>query len=293
MASSRPTFLVIGCEKCGTTSLCAMLAQHPDVFVATPKEPHFLSYDYARGWDYYESLFAQGKHAKARGEGSVSYASHEYEDTVCQRLREHLPDVRLIYLARDPVKRIESSYRMLHDGGHRTGVYLPFSMAEALRYRPHLIQTTLYWQRINAYRRHFADEQILVLFQEDLARDPQTALQRAFAHIGVDPAAGLEVKERKLNRGQDKCYDTPMMRALRTNALPRLVWGHLPWRMQAAVEQRLRKPFVKPIAWQPQAMRMLEEQVVPDARRFLEFYGKPAEFWPTTAAADSALRRSA
>ena len=34
----RPNFFVIGGSKCGTTALCELLANHPDVFISTPKE---------------------------------------------------------------------------------------------------------------------------------------------------------------------------------------------------------------------------------------------------------------
>lgn len=50
--------LLIGMLKCGTTSLMAMLAEHPDTWVTSPKEPNFLSYHFhKRGWSWYESLF--------------------------------------------------------------------------------------------------------------------------------------------------------------------------------------------------------------------------------------------
>lgn len=270
-----PNFLVIGCEKCGTTSLCAMLDQHPEVFVTRPKEPHFFSCHYDRGWDWYASLFEPGRDAIARGEGSVSYASDEYEHAVAARLHHRLPDIRLIYLARDPIARIESSYRMLHDGGHRSGVHLPFSIGEAIEARPHLLKTTLYWQRINAYRRWFPDEQILVLFQEDLLDHPAATLARCFEFLGVDPAFHARVRQRQLNRGADKCYDPRLLRRLRT--VP--VWRKLPWRVRASLEARLRKPFTGPVVWEPEARRRVLAQLRPDALAFLRHYGKPDAFW--------------
>lgn len=70
-----PNYLVIGASKCATSSLCANLGQHPDVFMTHPKEPSFFSHDpiYARGWDWYLSLFEDAGDVSARGEGSTSY----------------------------------------------------------------------------------------------------------------------------------------------------------------------------------------------------------------------------
>ncbi len=47
----RPSFLVLGAPKCGTTSLCHYLAQHPEVFVPPEKEPRFFDAEYERGLD--------------------------------------------------------------------------------------------------------------------------------------------------------------------------------------------------------------------------------------------------
>ena len=37
-----PNLLIVGAAKSGTTSLHNYLNQHPDVFMCSPKEPHFL-----------------------------------------------------------------------------------------------------------------------------------------------------------------------------------------------------------------------------------------------------------
>ena len=116
----KPTFIIAGCGKCGTTTLAHLLNQHPDVFVSQPKEPNFLSYDdvYSKGWDWYESLFEQGANKTACGEGSVSYTLKEYESKVSERISKYLPSVRLIYIARNPYKRLESVYREHYNSGH-------------------------------------------------------------------------------------------------------------------------------------------------------------------------------
>lgn len=134
----KPTFIIAGCGKCGTTTLAYLLGRHPDVFVSKPKEPNFLSDEcvYSKGWEWYQSLFEEGANKKARGEASVSYTLEEYESIVIDRISQHLPDIRIIYIARNPFKRLESVYREHHNIGHQYGWYLPYSLKDAVAYRP-------------------------------------------------------------------------------------------------------------------------------------------------------------
>ena len=55
-ARVRPTFLVIGAQKAGTTSLHVALGRHPSILLATDKEVHYFSLGYAKGERWYRSL---------------------------------------------------------------------------------------------------------------------------------------------------------------------------------------------------------------------------------------------
>ena len=105
-----PNFIVIGAPKCGTTTLCHLLAQHPQVFMCTPKEPAFFSREeiYQRGLAWYESLFEPGRDKKLRGEGTTGYTASLSDVVASSRIAQHLPDARLIYCVRHPIRRIES-----------------------------------------------------------------------------------------------------------------------------------------------------------------------------------------
>ena len=63
----KPNYIVTGSMKSGTSTLCHLLGQHPDVFMSTQKEPEFFSNPgvYARGLPCHETLFedAAGKTA--------------------------------------------------------------------------------------------------------------------------------------------------------------------------------------------------------------------------------------
>lgn len=40
-----PDFCVVGAMKSGTTTLCAILDEHPDIYISKPKEPLFFDRD--------------------------------------------------------------------------------------------------------------------------------------------------------------------------------------------------------------------------------------------------------
>ena len=182
--SLLPNFIVIGAAKCGTTSVCDLLGAHPQVYMSDPKEPCYFSHmdDEVRTRAWYESLFADVHDERAVGEGSTAYTHPDVIETTAARIRADIPDCRLIYMVRHPVRRLESDWRMrLHEG------WTPDSISEAVQQQPTLVSHGLYWQNLSVYRALFSDEQILVVFLEDFMRNPDAELARCFAHIGVDP----------------------------------------------------------------------------------------------------------
>ncbi len=52
-----PDFLIIGGQKCGTTSLYDFLIHHPGVIPATKKEIFYFSNNYEQGIHWYSSHF--------------------------------------------------------------------------------------------------------------------------------------------------------------------------------------------------------------------------------------------
>lgn len=201
-------FMVPGISKCGTTTLCHQLGEHPQIFLPPEKEPHhFIRSDMSSDEAAYKSLFATARPGQLLGEGSQMYASQGYEELVSLRLQQHNPQMKLIFCARNPLTRIESSYREFHHSGAKYAVNAPFGIANALRELPALLQDSHYWQRLQPFRQRFGDGQILIVLLEDLQRDAQHELARCYRFLGVDatfqnPSAGT-----RLNSQEEKRYD--------------------------------------------------------------------------------------
>jgi hypothetical protein len=273
-------FLVPGFSKCGTTTLCALLNDHPELFVPEQKEPNFFAWNWKFGWNWYEERFVPGANKRFHGEGSQGYASDEYAEVCACRIQEHFPRTKLIFLARDPISRLASSFREMHHHGHIYGAYPPYSIGAAIQKMPNMWRDTRYWHCINIFRRYFPDEQIHVAFAEDMRKDTESVIRGCFKFLGVDADVEIPDLNRNLNSGSEKLYDTPLMRSIRQHKIHRL-WYKVPYQKRRRFERvvGLRKPFDGPVEWDQEAIDFVKDKIEDDARQFLEFYGKPADFW--------------
>lgn len=107
-----PDFLIIGAQKCGTSTLHAQLATHPDIRPASRKELHFFDRHYWRGLSWYRALFPAAPPFGRNWltfEATPSYLFHPH---AAERLAKAQPRARLIVLLRDPVERAYSHYQM-------------------------------------------------------------------------------------------------------------------------------------------------------------------------------------
>ena len=119
-----PTFIIAGAGKSGTTALWAYLNQHPEICMSRIKEPMFFTnllgyrqggsieapvYEgrYKSGLEWYEKLFAKCCQKRALGEASTAYM---YAKDAAGLIKKTLPEVKLIFLLRNPVDRLYSNY---------------------------------------------------------------------------------------------------------------------------------------------------------------------------------------
>jgi hypothetical protein len=282
-------FIIIGAQKSGTTSLFAYLRNHPEIALPVLKEWPFFSHDpaYERGWQTYMSNLRRegykdaadparkwgtatphytvgGVYQAARG---VAVRESYDERTVPLRIQERLPDVRLIAILRDPVERAVSHHRLLVRLG-RDRRSFDEAVDELLRpdaledSRRHPAQRTGYivwgeYGRILAgYFDVFPREQILVVFTDELKRDPEQVMRRIQQFIGVSSDFAPDDLERTYNAGalergfswtDPSSWLSPsspfspqgMRRGLSRNPAARAVWDAIPEPRQ----RRLKRPY--------------------------------------------------
>ncbi|GAB3207530.1 sulfotransferase family protein [Marinactinospora thermotolerans] len=105
-----PTFLIVGAQRCGTTSLFKALLQHPDVLGPTlRKGVHYFDTGYDRGSAWYRGHFPTRSRARDRqvGESSPYYMFHPL---AAERIARGLPGIKVIVALRDPVERAYSAH---------------------------------------------------------------------------------------------------------------------------------------------------------------------------------------
>lgn len=195
-----PTLVVIGAMKCGTTALHRLLDVHPDVSMSVPKELNFFfgpdpdsaaprtggrrttwaDGNWHRGVDWYRRHFPA--EVPVRGESSPGYTSPDHPE-VAARMVHVVPDVRLVYLVRDPIARAVSQYRHHRRDGseHRpleTAVLDPASQ---------YVARSRYHERLVPFLAAFRVERIHLVVQEELLAAPERTLPAVFGFAGADP----------------------------------------------------------------------------------------------------------
>jgi hypothetical protein len=196
LGAVKPTFLIIGAAKSGTTSLHWMLAQHPDVFMSPIKETNYFAYDESRAdqkrfrvrsREAYLDLFCQGAGHPARGEASPAYMENP---KAAERIHSELPDARLIAILRDPVERAYSLYRMnLRLKKRPFDAKLAFA-ADAGWLQPGggAARSGRYAERLRPFLDRFPRDRIKLLLFEDLKNDPHRLLDDVFGFLGLETA---------------------------------------------------------------------------------------------------------
>jgi hypothetical protein len=275
-ARPRPNFIVIGAMKAGTTSLHAYLGDHPDVFVSEPKELHFFveSRNWTKGLDWYFDHFAESGSFAARGETSVTYSKCSEFPGVARRMSSVLPDVRIVYVVRDPIDRMRSHY--LHDVA--AGVeHLPIH--EALLTRPKYVEASSYGLQLAQYLECFDRDRIHVLSSESLRDRPSDTLSALFRFLEVRPE-WVPTSEYALHTTLEKTEPIPAVRRLRGSALARVA-ATLPRDLRTRVRRTVpRRPVQTDQATITDELRSaLVERLRDDMTRLQSEFPAVAEPW--------------
>lgn len=200
-----PDFIIIGVQKGGTSSLYQYLTRHPNVLPGYKKEVKFFDGNYQKGLDWYRYNFpfeSQMNDSQAQtGEASPTYVFHPL---VPRRIKESLPNVKLILLLRDPVSRAYSHYQGNVRRGHET-----LSFQQAIEQEQHRLEGErekiiadqsypmyryivfsylargIYIDQVRAWFQSFPRQQMLILKSEAFFRDPTNTYNQVLKFLGL------------------------------------------------------------------------------------------------------------
>lgn len=283
-----PDFLILGEMKCGTTTLWDALQQYGPVFTPQAKELHFFG-SYAKfdafgrydrdghdGLASYAAAFTDAPDHTLCGEATPNYLS---DPGACRRIREALPDVRLVVILRDPVQRAWSHYWHQVRRGTETldfGAALdaePQRMAHGSdddRMMFSYVTRGHYALHLRRYAEAFGRASLHVALLNDLTKHPARTVREVADHLGLtafpddhddDTRTGLLQNKNRATYPKSPALDRWIRRLQRwadtTGPLPRrsAKWvadRTRPWRtysgpprMTDAQRQRLRAAFAE------------------------------------------------
>ena len=202
-----PSFLIIGAQKCATTSMYDYLCQHPSIDAALTKEVHFFDNNFNRGESWYRSNFPLKSHIGCRvtGEASPYYFFHPL---VPARVADLLPEVNLILLLRDPVTRAYSHYQHNRRYGLERRTFdnaikgeLDRIQAEITKIRElknynskfhqHFcyLSRGLYFSQLETWLSHFPEVKIHIVFYEEFVINCQDVVDGVFNFLNLTPVS--------------------------------------------------------------------------------------------------------
>lgn len=223
-----PSFMIIGAQKAGTTSLHYYLDQHPKLAGSHPKELNYFSRDIFLGKDlnwYRQHFTSLTKPDALFFESTPKYMNLEY---VAQHIATTYPNIKLIMILREPIARAYSGWNMYRSyspkqvarktadsTGHsvnRVYHYLFDKRATFPSFRevvdleldfisrgsndgPFILRKGLYAEQIKMYYKYFDPDQVLILGFRDLTDDPNKLCDEVLKFLGVDgPSCSFNIE---------------------------------------------------------------------------------------------------
>jgi hypothetical protein len=105
---AMPSYIILGTQRGGTTSLYEWLITHPLIQSAYQKEVHYFDWEYHRGIRWYKSFFPYEKPGFITGEASPYMLPYLVS---AERALKDLPEsTKFVALLREPVQRAVSHY---------------------------------------------------------------------------------------------------------------------------------------------------------------------------------------
>lgn len=298
---NKPDFIIIGAAKSATTTLYQYLCRHPEVYMSTPKEPDFFSLDtnYAKGLDWYESLFTDAKANQICGEASTTYSRLQRHPKTVYRLVKYLPEVKLIYMMRHPVDRAYSFYVYRFKGSQRNADFLKSrnefieakTFEQAIKEQSEFIDSSYYLYQIKKYLEVYPKDNLLCLLMEDLVNYPEKTLNQIYNFIGVNPDVDLTTEgEIFANKGSEQregfvreSLMSPIKKVPGMNLISKL----LPQEAKDAAYQTIKKirynkwkeQQYQPPPMLPETREMLLAQFREPNQKLAEFLGRDLSHW--------------
>ncbi len=250
-----PDFLVIGAAKSGTTSLYFYLQQHPKIFMPFMKEPFFFAFEGLDPYQYhfegkmrsnfkaivdlehYQTLFENAPKESLAGEASTLYL---YDKNAAERIKYHIPDVKMIVLLRNPVDRAYSHFRhFVRDGFEPESDFTTVIKSEKKRMEEnwfpsyYYLDAGFYSIQLKRYFDLFPKNQFKIFLYEDLL-DAEQMVREIFEFLGLDTNIRLDTGAKHNRSGllrfpdlYDSVRNSSRVKPFIRKLIPIKIWSRL------------------------------------------------------------------
>lgn len=196
----RVDLIILGAQKCATTSLFHMLSQHPMICASRIKETNFFAdrNDWRCELHHYHALF-DPKPGQILMEASPAYTILPFRNFgIWEDIYAYNPEVKLIYNVRNPIDRIISGYMHRYQRG-----LIDMDIHKAIARDGHLLAATAYYSQIIPYIRRFGRENVLILDFDDIVHDWSATSARIAEFVSLSEEPFAEIRQQHMNKGVD------------------------------------------------------------------------------------------
>ena len=290
-----PNLLIVGAAKCGTTSLHNYLNQHPDIFMCSPKEPHFLiNKEIGKQRIHkgiidlkdYKSLFCEKDHLKYRGESSVMYLS--FPELAIKNIKHYLhDDVKIIIMLRNPIERAYSGYQHVK----RYNMMENLSFEDALeigeeRYRniknltpaSRYLELGNYYNQVKLFKESFGNTHVVIY--DDYKNDFSSEIDNVFKFLDVD-AFKVNAEEKHMVGGWEWKSVGVKKIMMQQNLLKVFLRFIIPFKsLRQYIRVKIQKSNTKTVkVINPETEKWLKEYYKQDIAKLTELLNRDLSHW--------------
>jgi len=218
--NKSPDYIIIGAQRSGTTTLQALINQHPDASATlggVREELHYFAWHrrYAWGLDWYKSRFPD---CKVAGEKSPMYLQHPL---VPMRIElKHLHTTKFIAVLRNPIDRAWSNWFKAKAKGFVEGRFMAHCTNEDGLLTRELVEHGNFWgqyfwgshhhlrgilargkyvEQLGEWLDRFGRDRVMVIQSERLFGNQHGTISQVYKFLGLDNFKPVVKHKQKFN----------------------------------------------------------------------------------------------
>lgn len=277
LLKAKVDFMIIGAQKSATTTLFDILKDHPELCGCKRKEPEFFSHyaNWVERIDEYENLYDKKK-GQLAFEASTSYTAHPcYDRNIWEELWKYNPNLKLIYIVRDPLDRILSAHRFLY----RRGYARKKNINSFLKKNRYHIYLSKYYFQIKPYIDLFGSENVKIVMFEDFSISPEYVVNEILDFLSVNRFQEFTHDNLKSNTKDRKLIMTTGFNSFTKSYLK--MKKYLPKSVSNTLNRYLmyRKIDKKDLTFNSLTLQQLKLELLPDIENFEQLIQRDLSDW--------------